>query len=102
MGDRSLDYIEITGPGVDALAQRTPEAMDSVREYIDKQRHMRATAPISPHISEAIGEVGKQFGSPMVIDLIDQLLVSLLTMRGIAANMHGVKKPPPVLFAPPQ
>jgi D-beta-D-heptose 7-phosphate kinase/D-beta-D-heptose 1-phosphate adenosyltransferase len=31
---RSLDYVPITGPGVDALERRTPEAMKQVDEYL--------------------------------------------------------------------
>jgi hypothetical protein len=54
---------------------------------------------VMSNLADIIGKLAGDLGSPQVVDDIDRVLVHLLSLRHMAADLHGITVPAPVIPA---
>lgn len=55
--------------------------------------------PVMSDLAQIVAKLAGDLGSPRVVDDIDRVLVHLLSLRNMAADLHGIALPPPVKLA---
>src|SRR4051812_41560175 len=55
--------------------------------------------PCMSILAEIMAKLGGDLASPRAVDNIDRVLVHLLSLRKMAADLHGVSAPAPVILA---
>jgi hypothetical protein len=56
---------------------------------------------VMPNLADIVGKLASDLGSPRVVDDIDRVLVHLLSLRNMAADLHGVNVAAPVMLVTP-